>query len=49
MKLSYTIQNWPGREWSDFCAAARDDFEEKAEELRARVKALTGRFPLYEG
>ena len=31
------------------CAAARDDFEEKAEELRARVKALTGRFPLYEG
>ena len=31
------------------CAAARDDFEEKTEELRARVKALTGRFPLYEG
>ena len=31
------------------CAAARDDFEEKAEELRARVKALTGRFPRYEG
>ena len=22
MKLSYTIRNWPGRDWAAFCAAA---------------------------
>ena len=24
MKLSYTIHNWSGRDWSAFCAAAED-------------------------
>lgn len=31
------------------CAAARDDFAEHIDALRAQVKELTGRFPLYEG
>ena len=29
------------------CAAAQDDFEEKKEELRAEVEALTAKFPIY--
>jgi glycine hydroxymethyltransferase len=29
------------------CAAAQEDFEEKKEELRAQVQALTEKFPLY--
>ena len=24
MKLSYTMHNWPGRDWADFCAAAAE-------------------------
>ena len=31
------------------CAAAREDFSANIETLRTQVKALTGRFPLYEG
>ena len=31
------------------CAVARDDFADNIESLRAQVKELTGRFPLYEG
>ena len=31
------------------CRVARDDYAQHVEELRAQVKALTGRFPLYEG
>ena len=31
------------------CQVARDDYAQHAEELRAQVKELTGRFPLYEG
>lgn len=31
------------------CAAARPDFEQNIETLREQVKALTSRFPLYEG
>ena len=31
------------------CAVAREDFQEKIPALRAQVKELTGRFPLYEG
>ena len=31
------------------CAAARDDFAAQIDSLRAQVKELTGRFPLYEG
>ena len=31
------------------CQAARDDYAQHVEELRAQVKELTGRFPLYEG
>ena len=31
------------------CAAARDDFASQIDSLRAQVKELTGRFPLYEG
>ena len=31
------------------CAAARPDFEDHIEALREQVKALTSRFPLYEG
>ena len=30
------------------CAAARSDFEQNIESLRAQVKELTGRFPLYQ-
>ena len=30
------------------CAAARDDFAAQIDSLRAQVKELTGRFPLYE-
>jgi hypothetical protein len=29
------------------CQAAQPDFEEKKEELRAQVVALTEKFPLY--
>ena len=31
------------------CAAARDDFDSRVDDLRAQVTALTSRFPLYEG
>ena len=31
------------------CQVARDDYAQHMEELRAQVKELTGRFPLYEG
>ena len=31
------------------CQVARDDYAQHVEELRAQVKELTGRFPLYEG
>lgn len=31
------------------CAAAKDDFAQNIDALRAQVKELTGRFPLYEG
>ena len=31
------------------CAAAGDDFDSRADDLRAQVTALTSRFPLYEG
>ena len=31
------------------CQVARDDYVQHVEELRAQVKELTGRFPLYEG
>ena len=31
------------------CAAARDDFDSRVDDLRAQVTALTARFPLYEG
>lgn len=30
------------------CQAAQDDFASKADELRAQVKELTGRYPLYQ-
>ena len=30
------------------CAAAKDDFQNNVESLRAQVKELTGRFPLYQ-
>ena len=30
------------------CQAARDDFASNIDSLRAQVKELTGRFPLYE-
>ena len=30
------------------CAAARDDFDSRVDDLRAQVTALTSRFPLYE-
>ena len=30
------------------CQAAQDDFASKADDLRAQVKALTGRYPLYQ-
>ena len=30
------------------CAAAQDDFQNNVESLRAQVKELTGRFPLYQ-
>ena len=30
------------------CAAAQKDLDSRIEELRAQVKALTGRFPLYQ-
>ena len=30
------------------CAAARDDFNSRVDDLRAQVTALTSRFPLYE-
>ena len=31
------------------CAAARDDFDSRVDDLRVQVTALTSRFPLYEG
>ena len=31
------------------CAAARNDFDSRVDDLRAQVTALTSRFPLYEG
>ena len=30
------------------CQAARDDFEERIDSLREQVKALTGKYPLYQ-
>ena len=30
------------------CQAAQDDFASKADDLRAQVKELTGRYPLYQ-
>ena len=31
------------------CEVAKDDFESKIDSLRAQVKELTGKYPLYQG